>query len=519
MSSKTYYGTATATSSASASATASASASATSNISQEEADILALELAKKSSQQIALTNATQELTSITLYVALIFQQASYDTGLSETLLLIQSEFPNSKVVYEKYVTDLSVEQTENALKQFVQKYPTGNRVTVSELSGVLNVILNYLEKNNIDIFSLSLNATSVEFKLRKNLFTYGYFLNTIVTSSFLIIEDYGVKNIVILIDNQGKNLVFFNSLLTEIKIQNKLLNNLPLTVFDLSNVNEKITIPQNSFVYLLAETPQITNIYLNTILDAFYNNTTSCLFLTTVNNDIKDIFNDIPAFVYTLCPVNYTITSNNVYENLQNKNFYTYLIYPFYDILYTLEFMSENGITVTNEKYISVSPFQSIPQAYSNSLQLNGSINGFDYGAYNITFTKNILLNTPELLFLYDKYNFDEGRIYKLPDSQSVFKITGIVPFFSSNLYYINENLIKIYENNILKYVKFDSDATKDDSKNIIAVSEIQEPKFIINYDKDIGLFNSLKKIYTDSNRTNPAVNPRMSKIDSVFYL
>jgi hypothetical protein len=82
MSSKTYYGTANATSTASATASASASASATSNISQEEADILALELAKKSSQQIALTNATQEFTSIPLYVALIFQELSYDTGLS-----------------------------------------------------------------------------------------------------------------------------------------------------------------------------------------------------------------------------------------------------------------------------------------------------------------------------------------------------------------------------------------------------------------------------------------------------
>lgn len=507
----------TASAQANYSGSVTATASATSNISQKDADDLALKNAIKQAQTMQ-TNMQND-TIIPLYVALILQEKTYDTGILDTLSLIQSEFPNSKVVYEKYVTDTTVEQTENALKKFIEKYPSGNRVTVSELSGNLAIILNYLEKNNIDIFSLSLNATSVEFKSRKNLFTYGFYLNTIVTSSFLILEDYALKNIVILIDTTNNNFVFLNSLLNQVKEQNNLLNNLPLTIFDLSNVNDKITIPQDSFVYLLAETEEITNIYIDRILNAFSDNTTSCLFLTTINNDIKDIFKNIPAFVYTLCPINYTRTSNDVYANLKNKNFYTYLIYAFYDILYTLEFMSATGIPVNNKNYIDVNPFQTKPQAYSNSAPLNSLINGFDYGTYNITFTKNILLNTEQLLLLFNKYNFDEGRIYKLPNSQSVFKITGIVPFFASNLFYINENLIKIYENNSLKYVKFDSDATVDDNKNTIAVSEIQEPKFIINIDKKTGLFKFLNKIYTDPNKTNPVVNPRMSKLDTILYI
>jgi hypothetical protein len=101
---------------------------------------------------------------------------------------------------------------------------------------------------------------------------------------------------------------------------------------------------------------------------------------------MTNIFGSVPAFVSLLHPADFTVTSNKVFNNLANKIGYSDKIYPFYDILYTLEFMSQNGILVTNQNYLSVSPFQTIPAAYSNALQLNGSINGFLYGVYNLIF-------------------------------------------------------------------------------------------------------------------------------------
>jgi hypothetical protein len=133
-------------------------------------------------------------------------------------------------------------------------------------------------------------------------------------------------------------------------------------------------------------------------------------------------------------------------------------------------------------------------------------------------FTKNCILNTQELLSLYDKYNSMDATIYRLKDSQSVFLVAGIVPFFTSKIYYETANLIKIYNNETLTYLKFDPNNTKDDKNNSIAVSQSVPPLFIVSYDSS-GLFSYLQKIYDNSARTNPEVNSTMSKIDEIFYL
>ena len=505
-----FFGTASASSTATASASSTATASATSNISQQNAYQLALQTAQNTSNQTAYNKAISELNknSNTLYVALLFTQLSYDTGIIDTLNLIQSEFPNSKIVYEKYVVDGSILKTDKALNDFIQKYPTGNRVTISQSSSNLNEILNYFEKNNLDIFSLSVSATALLFQKRKNLFTYGYYLDKAVMSSFLIIEDYDIKNIVVLIDTKSVTNIAFNEYNTIIQKQNSLLNNLPLTVYDLSDPTQIINIPNNSFVYLLADTETINNVYINTIKNAFVNNTTSCIFLTNLNSDIKDIFGNIPAFVSVLCPSNYTSTSNKVYENLKNKLNYIYTIYSFYDILYTLQFMSDKGIVVNNDNYISVEPFDNNnPEAFSNGIIKDKSINGIIYGAYNVVFTSNSILNSDELLSLYNKYNSNDGTIYKLQDSQSLFLTCGIVPFYESNIYYWKQPFINIYNDNELKYVKFDGNKTKDDTNHFIAVSQQIPPKFIVSYDDNNGLFSYLKKIYKSPEKTNPQVN------------
>ena len=523
ISSATAFSTATATASASASATATASAS--SDTSQEDANNLAIQNAELISTQLAYSNALNQLTpqtpqSSTYYVALLFTELSYKNGINDTLELIQKEFPDANVVFEKYVIDGSIEITDKVLTDFITKYPSGNRANVSELTSILNESSLFFQKKNLDILSLSVSATSVTIRNLQNALTYGYFLDKSVMSSFLLIKDYNIKNIVILKEKITTNAIYYANYSDVTKEQNKLLYNLPVYEYELDVLNlNPLYIPENSIVYLLADTGSVTNTYINQIKQGFKNNTTSFIFGSNTNYNIGDIFGDIPAMVFIPHPMNYTTTSNKVFNNLKDKINYVFRIYPFYDILYTLQFMSSIGTILNKNNYVNTNAFQSIPEAYSNSIQLDTNINGFDYGNYDVIFTKNSILDTTELQEIYNKYNSTDGTIFRLPQSQSIFCNIGIVPFFASEVYYLDQNLIQIYQNDILKYVKFHANITKDEKGDFIAVSEIQQPKFIINYDNNTGLFSYLEKIYNDKQKTNPKVNLRMSKVDTIKYL
>lgn len=516
----------TATATASASASATASASASSDTSQEDANNLAIQNAELISTQLAYSNALNQLTpqtpqSSTYYVGLLFTELSYNSGINDTLELIQKEFPDAKLVFEKYIVNGLIETTDKILTDFITKYPSGNRVIVSELTSILNECSLFFRKNNLDILSLSVSSTSLTTRKLENVLTYAYYLDKSVMTSFFIIKDYNIKNIVIFKETTTNNIIFLTSYSDVIKEQNKLLDNLPVIEYSLnaSNLNP-VFIPENSIVYLLADTISITNTYVNQINNSFNNNnTTSFIFCTNLNYEIGDIFGDIPAMVSILHPMNYTSTSNKVFNNLKNKVNYVYGIYPFYDILYTLQFMSSIGTIINKNNYVNTNAFQSIPEAYSNSLQLDANINGFDYGNYDIIFTKNSILDTTELQEIYNKYNSTDGTIFRLPQSQSIFCNVGIVPFFASEICYFESKLVKIYQNDILKYVKFDANTTKDENGNFIAVSVIQPPKYILNYDTETGLFSYLEKLYNDKEKTSPQVNLRMSKVDTIKYL
>jgi hypothetical protein len=237
--------------------------------------------------------------------------------------------------------------------------------------------------------------------------------------------------------------------------------------------------------------------------------------LSDINTDIKDIFENIPAMVSSLRPNNFTSTSVKVYNNLTNKKNDFFGAYSFYDILYTLNYMEINNIPITKTDYININPFQNTVQAYSNALTLNSDTNGFVYGSYDIVFVKDVLIQNDAIL--YDKYN--GGGIMRLPESQSVFKTIGIVPFFSTQIFYLNNNYYKIYENETLKYVKFDATETSIDNNMDIMVSELQDCRFIVSYASDSVLFNTLIKIYDDKEKTNPQVNLTMSKYPVSKYI
>jgi hypothetical protein len=338
-------------------------------------------------------------------------------------------------------------------------------------------------------------------------------------SSFFIIKDYAIQNIVIFLEKTTTNIIYFQNYRDVIIQQNNLLDKLPLIVYDFvpTDINP-VYIPPNSCVYVLVDTSSVSNIYINKIKNSFINNTTSYIFFSNINYEIKDIFGNIPAIISLSRCMNYTSTSTKVYNSFTNKNIFYNPCYALYDILYKLTFLSDNNYAITKDNFANTNAFQDIPEAYSNSLVLDININGFQYGAYDTVLIKNSLLNTDNLNELYNKYKSD-GSVSRTSDSQSIFKSIGIVPFFSSKILYADASLIKIYQENALKYVKFDSNSTIDDNKNNIVVSNIQYPSFITNYDSESGLFNYLKKVYIDSIFSNPQVNMTMSKEAIVRYI
>jgi hypothetical protein len=524
--------TATASGSATSSGSATATATATSKLSQESANEKAYETAITIANKDALSDANynaktdaynnalkevkkQLFPSENYYIAILTSEEYFYTGLDDVINLIKSEFPTANVIYEVYLVDGTIKQTEDALNNFITKYPSGQRVTISDFTSVLNATSLFFEKNNLDIFSLSVSSTSLTTQKLKNVFTYGYYLSKSVTTSFLIIKDYAVKNIVVFFDKTSVNKIFFTSFYDTIIKQNSILDNLPVITYELNTENlEPLYIPPNSCVYLLADNELISNTYLDQIKNSFINNTTSYLFLTDINNNIKDIFDNIPAMVTVSRPNNFTSTTIKVYNNFKNKKTYYFASYAFYDILYTLNYMQLNNIPITKNDYLSANPFGTTLQAYSNALGFNSSINGFDFGYFDIIFTKDVLIGND--IDLYDKYN--AGGIMRLPDSQSIFKSIGLVPFFSSKIAYLKNNYYKIYENEVLKYVKFDANETNVDN-SIIMIANLQDCKFIVSFDSETDLLTTLIKIYDDKEKTNPQVNITMSKYPLLKYI
>lgn len=527
--------TATATASGSATSTTSATATSytTSTISQENADMLANENALTIANQKALLTANIEaktnaynnalekvknelFPTENYYIAILFNADNFNNGLDDVINLIKSEFPSANVIYEVYIVDGTIQQTEDALQNFVTKYPSGQRATISGFTSVLNATALYFKKNNLDIFSLSVNSTSLTTQKLDNVFTYAYYLTKSVTSSFLIIKDYAVKNIVIFFDKNSVNKIFLTSYYDTIIKQNSLLENLPVITYELNPENvDPVNIPPNSCVYVLADTIDVSTIYLNKIKNSFINNTSSYLYFTNLNNDIKDIFDNIPAMVAVLRPNNFTSTTIKVYNSFKNKKTYFYGAYAFYDILYTLNYMQLNAISITKNDYLSANPFGTTLQAYSNALGFNSSINGFDFGSYDIVFVKDVLISND--VDLYDKYN--AGGVMRLTDSQSIFKSIGLVPFFSSKIYYVENDYYKIYENETLKYAKFDANETNSNDDTIIMIAELQECKFIVSFDSETGLLSNLVKLYDDKEKTNLQVNLTMSKYPVLKYI
>jgi hypothetical protein len=451
----------------------------------------------------------------TYYIALLFPTNDYNLGIDDVLTFIKSQFPNAHIVYKRYVVDGTIQVTDNALTNFITLYPTGNRVTVSSYTSVLNECSLFFTRNKLDILSLSTQSTSSTNYVLPNVLTYGYYNKYFVISSFFVITEYEMDNIVILYDPNSTNIIFINDLIAEINVQNAALGGAYILPIDVTGTISAL--PAKSCVFLFADTSTIINNASDIVNNIGAN---SYIVMSDINFDMPDVFDTIPALVPIIRPMNFTTTSNTVYNCLSEitKSDYTSSIFPFYDILYTLIYMSNNNISVNKQTYIDANPFINIPEAYSNSLVFNTTVNGFTYGQYYWMFTNNSLLDPYKTI--YTTTNPNDGSIPILPDSQSVFKALGIVPFFATGIFYINANLNLIYNTpspgtDDPEYVKYDANVSTV-TNGFIAVAEIQPCKFIYNKN-NAGYLTYIKPIY-QIGTTAPIVDSTMSKTPVELY-
>jgi len=80
-----------------------------------------------------------------VFVALIINQNNEPdlSQYNEVISLFNQKYPDNKLVYDKYLTDGSNQQTDLVLDNFLQKYPSGKRVVVSITTTILTDCSNY----------------------------------------------------------------------------------------------------------------------------------------------------------------------------------------------------------------------------------------------------------------------------------------------------------------------------------------------------------------------------------------
>ena len=136
-----------------------------------------------------------------VYIALIISLDFNNLSSYETIIsLFNTTYPNNKLVIEKYLIKGQISEIENTIDDFLSKYPTGKRVTLSITSSILINSSIYITKKNLNILNLSVTASADFIKTLPNVLTYGYFNQYNIMSNFMIYKEYQMKNIKVLYD-------------------------------------------------------------------------------------------------------------------------------------------------------------------------------------------------------------------------------------------------------------------------------------------------------------------------------
>jgi hypothetical protein len=450
-----------------------------------------------------------------IYIGLLFEESIYLRGIDDIINLIYKQFPSNTLVIDKYVVEDNSIIIQTILEDFITKYPHGYRITISNTTFVLEKCSKFFNDLKLNVPSFSIGASSSIVKKFTNVLTYAPFNKFEAMSLFLIFKEFQMKNLLILYQENLSTNLDISSLINELEIQAGYLGiNIEKDFLRIGKSNYNIKSKTN--IVLLADT-----YFLNQIVTKEFkaNIPPQCyISLNSINQDIKDIFGDIPAFVMIPYSIVYNSTTQFVYENITDKLTYYFGAYPLYDILYTLNYFTGLQIDLTIQNYLSVNPYtNSLPAWVYSSSSFDLSLNGLDFGEYNAIYTKDVLVDSDRNLFL--KWN--NGGTLNTASSFSVFRLLGIIPFYSTKVLYDYLDYFKIYdkcENLILtRFYTNDTIYPYSYQNKKFNTGQYIDNKFIIGYNNS-GYFSYLE-IVNNVIKPNPQVNITMSKYPIIQYV
>lgn len=452
-------------------------------------------------------------------VAVILTVERATTGLLDTLTLFEKTYPTTTLQFYVQVVDGTAADTARALENFLTLYPASEypvRVTVSDTTTSLVTIAGVLAEQgltaSVPSFSVSASSNAAVGAL-ENVLTLGYFSSTEAISSFLVYTDYHLKNgVTVLYEDPSVDAIYIQEMKSILQTQCALLTipyrEAPLVVGGESDYallpNSSLIILCDTFTLPLYVTPA----FLVSVPDGCY------IQLSDLNFNLPNSpFGSIPAFVPIPTPINFTATSLFLWQQvLPQSNFKYYGIFAFWDILVTLNFLAVTSVPITITNFTSVNPFNETPAAWVNSASYDVATNGIDDGTYDWVFTDNLLLQGP-CAALYDQYY--QGGIMALPTSQSVFRTLGLVSFYHSPFYYVQQNLQKVFsQNKELLFCSFEKSIINYPTGTQIFtnIAEVVGLHFFYAVESGgYGYFTTLVKI-NDLCLPAPKVNATMSK-------
>jgi hypothetical protein len=304
---------------------------------------------------------------------------------------------------------------------------------------------------------------------------------------------------VLFYDPDNLNSVYQKDMINQFKIQSDLLN-ISYKVLSLDDKN--YILKPNTVLFIIANLAALQKYITKSFLNKIKSN--SFIFLTDTAEDVSDIFGHVPAIVTLFWPLDYTSTSQDIYDYVNIKNAIPE-IYAIYQIIYSLAKITlipgffQRKFSMT--EYLNFNSFNSIPPpwVYSDSFDINKK--GILYAHYAFLFTKNVFFEGKEDLFFK---NFLGGNPL-LPNSQSLFSQMAISPWFVSGLTTQINIPIYIYHNEKLIIVRNSLDTTRIEtnqiSENCNNESGIYEYKY--NDDEYFSVLNFLS--------TKKKVNSTMS--------
>lgn len=449
-----------------------------------------------------------------IHIGIFVEENTFDRGVNDTFDLILKQFPDANITVDKYAVTGQLDLTINKLKDFLSKYPEGRRLVLSQRVSTSTQVSLYLDRNKIDIPTFNLAGASETLQKLNNLLSFAPFAQYSIMSMFQIFIEFQMKQILVIYPDKSLDITTILNFINQVKKQGDILN-IPYKIETMEK-NKIYPIEDYTNIIMFGNNerdlvPFVDNFFLDQIRSK-----KSCYISLTQNSDgVQDIFDDIPAFALIPRTINFTPTSEEVYQNLKDKKFFVFWIYVLYDILYKTIDISKTNLPMTIDVFLNNNAFQvnNKLEAGTNALVFNSKINGYQFGSYDALFTKNVLIGDNQELF--NKYC--GGGVMSLPDSKSNFRCIGIVPFFYSFIYNNDTIYYEIYSDSDVIRVSYDLTVCNLD-KFIVITGTNSQIKFLVEFTPD-GYFKNLVYLYDNFCYEPPLVNQRMSKKTTKVYL